>query len=165
MTLVYTIVFFGVIILDQLSKAIVDAYNIHVAVIPRVFYIYNTTNSGMAFGMMADEPGAMAVFVAMTIVSLIAITIFFIYKKSDSKWLNFSLIFIASGAIGNFIDRIVNAKVRDFIYVTFFANFNVADIAVTVGGIMIVVYYLFIDKDAVFKSKNQPIEGLGDENR
>ena len=41
-------------------------------------------------------------------------------------------------------------------FVHFFANFNVADIAITVGGIMLVFYFLFLDKDAIFKKKENP---------
>lgn len=163
MTIVYLAVFFGVILFDQLTKAIVDAYNLHIPVIDEIFYVYNTRNSGAAFGMMADEPGAMALFFTLTGVSMIAICVFLVLRKTDSKWLNLSLAFIASGAIGNLIDRIVFREVRDFIYVTFFANFNVADIAVTVGGIMLVVYFLFLDKEAVFKSKSDK-KGNSNEN-
>ena len=63
-----------------------------------------------------------------------------------------------SGALGNMIDRIALGKVRDFIFVfyntdIFPAIFNVADIFLVVSVIMICVYLLFIDKDAVFKFK------------
>ncbi len=151
--MIYAILFFVVVLADQLTKTIVDMNNCRIPVIPNLFYIANTRNSGAAFGMMADEPFAMALFYTLTAVSLIALSVYMILKKRDSKWLDFSLTFIASGAVGNFIDRIAFKEVRDFLYVTFFANFNVADIAVSVGGVMLVIYFLFLDKDAVFKSK------------
>lgn len=151
--MVCVILFFAIVILDQVSKAIVDMNNLHIPVIKNVFHISNIRNSGAAFGMMSDEPFAMAIFITLTIVSMIAISLYLIFKKNDSKWLDISLAFIAGGAIGNFIDRLAFKEVRDFIDVRFFANFNVADIAVTVGGIMLVVYFFFLDKDAVFKRK------------
>ena len=81
-------------------------------------------------------------------------------NKRGSKWLNVTIAIIIAGALGNFIDRLALKGVRDFIYVTFFANFNVADIAITVGAIMLVVYVLFLDKDALFKIKKK--DGAGE---
>ena len=78
---------------------------------------------------------------------------YLILNKKDSIWLNCSIITIMAGAVGNFIDRIVFQEVRDFLYVEFFANCNVADTAITVGAIMFVIYLLFLDKEALFKKK------------
>lgn len=161
--MLYILIFFGVIILDQLTKAIVDMNNYHVTIIKNVFSITNTRNSGAAFGMMSDQPEAQILFAVLTISAMIAIGAYLIIRKEDVKWLTISLSFIASGAIGNFIDRLAFKEVRDFIYVHFFANFNVADIAVTIGGIMFVIYFCFLDKDAIFK-KPKKKEALDEGN-
>lgn len=153
--MIYALIFFAVVLLDQITKTIVDMNNFNIPVINNLFYITNTRNPGAAFGMMADEPFAMALFYALTAVSLIVLSIYMVVKKKDSKWLDLSLTFIAAGAVGNFIDRVAFKEVRDFLNVTFFANFNVADIAVSVGGVMLVVYFLFLDKEAIFKSKKE----------
>ena len=85
------------------------------------------------------------------------LVLYFIFKKDNSKWLNISLALVASGALGNFIDRLAFKAVRDFIGMNFyFVSFNVADIAISVGGVMIVFYFLFLDKDAIFKKKEKP---------
>ena len=160
--MIYALIFFGVVILDQVTKAVVDLNNCQIPVIKDIFLIFNTRNPGAAFGMLADEPTAIAIFTTLTVLSMIAIAVYLIIRKRNSRWLNVSLAFIASGAIGNFIDRIAFKEVRDFLYVTFFANFNVADIAVTVGGIMIFIYFFFLDKDAIFKSKK--VKDETDEN-
>lgn len=142
-----------VIILDQLTKAVVDVFNCHFAVIDGLLNISITHNSGAAWGMFSDYSAASIIFAVITIVALAAIVLFVIFRKNESRWLDISLGFIAGGALGNFIDRIALGSVRDFIDLTFFANFNVADIAITVGGIMFVIYFFFLDKDAVFKTK------------
>lgn len=153
--MIYAILFFAVVLADQVTKTIVDMNNCNIPVINGLFYITNTRNSGAAFGMMADEPFAMALFFSLTAIALIAMSVYMVVRKRDSKWLDYSLTFIASGAVGNFIDRVAFKEVRDFLNVTFFANFNVADIAVSVGGVMLVVYFLFLDKDALFKPKDK----------
>ena len=75
--------------------------------------------------------------------------------------------FILSGAFGNFIDRIINfnqgAYVRDMIHTIIKFNgqeffpfiFNVADMALVVGAIMLIVDLMFLDKDAIFKFKKK----------
>lgn len=149
--MLYAIVFFAVVIVDQLTKALIEMNNVHVTVIKDVFSIDITRNPGAAFSMLGDKPWGQTFFIVLTVIALIAVVVFFILEKKNSKWLNLSITFLASGAVGNFIDRLAFKEVRDFIYVQVFANFNVADIAVTVGGIMFVVYFLFIDKEAIFK--------------
>lgn len=156
--MLYVIIFFGTVILDQLTKAIVDMNDCHIPVINDFFYISNIRNDGAAFSMFAGKEWAMTLFYVLTVVSVIAMACYFIFKKNDSKWLDISLVLIAAGAIGNFIDRLAFQEVRDFLYFTFFANFNVADIAVTVGGIMLVFYFLFLDKDAIFKKKREVVK-------
>lgn len=157
--IIYAAIFFGVVFIDQITKAVVDMHNCNIPVIGDVVKILNTRNSGAAFGMMSDEPFAMALFYTLTGLAVIALAVYFIIKKNYSKWLDVSLVLVGAGAIGNFIDRLAFKEVRDFIYVSFFANFNVADVAVSVGGIMLVFYFLFLDKEAIFKKQTLENEG------
>ena len=78
-----------------------------------------------------------------------------VVAKMDSKWLKSSIALLFSGTIGNFIDRLAFASVRDFINVEFFANFNVADICLCVGAAMLVFFVLFLDEDPVFNLKKK----------
>ena len=60
----------------------------------------------------------------------------------------FSLILVVSGGIGNLIDRMAQGYVVDFIRFAFwdrFPTFNVADIAITVGVALLLIYILFIE--------------------
>ena len=68
--------------------------------------------------------------------------------------INFVLTFIFAGAIGNFIDRVVNSYVTDFIYFSLinFPVFNVADIYVTCGVILLFIILIFCVDDDKFNS-------------
>ncbi len=156
--MIYAIIFFAVVILDQLTKAIVvtNSYE-RIQIIGNLFSIEKVTmNTGAALSMFADKPWAQAFFIVLTVITMAVLVLFFIYKKDNSKWLNISLTLVAAGAIGNFIDRIAFQGVRDFIGMDlYFVSYscNVADIAITIGGVMLVFYLLFLDKEAIFKKK------------
>ena len=80
--------------------------------------------------------------------------------KKPHTFLSIAVPLVFGGALGNLIDRVANKKVVDFIFVfyetdIFPAIFNVADIALVVGMIMLVFYFLFLDKEAVFKPKHK----------
>ena len=85
--------------------------------------------------------------------------IFYVYCiKKGYKWLRVSLIFIISGTLGNFIDRLIFNGVIDFLSFVFgeyyYPIFNLADAFLVVGMIMFVINFLFLDKNAVFKRQN-----------
>ncbi len=71
------------------------------------------------------------------------------YQKKYIK-LHITLVFIASGAIGNLIDRIRYDYVVDFLYFSLinFPIFNVADIYVTLSSIMLASLLLFVYKES-----------------
>lgn len=148
--MLYSILLFAIIIADQLSKLVVDAFDIHKVIIPDFFSIDNTRNTGAAFSFLADTSWGQMFFIVLSIIILIGLCLYFIFTKSDSKFQKISIVMIMGGAIGNLIDRIAFRYVRDFIHPHFFANFNVADIFVCVGAIMLFIFYLFIDEEAIF---------------
>ena len=156
--MVYLLIFVAVVFLDQLTKVMVDATMAHgegITVIKGVFSITNTRNSGAAFSMFSNTTWSQVFFITITIVAVVAALIYLIFGKSSSKWLNTTVTLIAAGAIGNFIDRLAFGNVRDFLNIEFFANCNVADVAITVGAILLIVYLLFIAEDALFKKKKE----------
>ena len=59
------------------------------------------------------------------------------------------MILLLSGAIGNFIDRIIKGYVVDFFQFTFidFPVFNVADCYITIGAVLFIIIYMFLLKD------------------
>ena len=166
--LVCFIIALAVFILDMLTKHLAVLYSVNKVIIPWLLKFKLTYNTGAAFSFLGDYSWAITLFVVMTVIVLLGIIGCAVYviikKKKVSKWLAISLSFVFGGAIGNLVDRIWLQKVRDFIfhfYETdiFPAIFNVADIAVVVGVIMLIVYLLFLDKDALFKFKKEGQDG------
>lgn len=149
----YIILFILTLALDQITKIIVDANKMHVCLIEGVLNISISYNEGASFSFLHGVPWAQTFFIVLTVVILIAGLAFLMILKPKSKWLNASIALMFSGTIGNFIDRLSFKCVRDFIDVPFFANFNVADSCLCVGAFMVIVYVLFLDKDAIFKKK------------
>ena len=157
----------GVLALDLITKYLAESLNFNFVVIPELLKFKLTYNTGAAFSFLSSESWAMTFFIIITIITLLLILGYFIFnvvkKRKVSKWLLIALSLVFSGALGNMIDRLLFQKVRDFIFVfyntrIFPAIFNVADMSLVVGVIMICIYLLFLDKDAVFKKKNKQTE-------
>lgn len=172
-------VFIGILILivDQVSKIVVaglsgvtpgslgtDKKLIATLIDGFLEIEYCENNNGM-MGIFSFLKDGRLVFIVATVIILGGIIVYLCLSKNRGKWLNTALAFIISGALGNFIDRIFNngGYVRDMIHVIIEINgkeyfpyiFNVADIALVVGAIMLIVDMLFIGKDAVFMSKKR----------
>lgn len=136
--------------LDQLTKALVvknmELFE-EITVIDGFFNLYYVTNDGAGLGLLSN---ARWVFISFTFI-IIFIAIFLLIKNFFNHILAFlSVIFILAGGIGNMIDRLFLGEVVDFFqfqikYFDFI--FNVADVFVTFGTIMFVIYYLFIYDD------------------
>lgn len=114
-----------------------------------VFELQYLENRGAAFGILQ---GKKVFFVLISMIVLIAIGYILIktpYQKKYTK-LHITLVFIASGAIGNLIDRIRYDYVIDFLYFRLinFPIFNVADIYVTLSAIMLAILLLFAYKES-----------------
>lgn len=116
-------------------------------------------NKGAAFGILENQR---IFFLLITTVICVAgiILLLRIPKKHWTLTVASGLIF--GGAVGNMIDRVIIGQVRDFIEVTFtqtlfnysFPVFNVADICVCVGTLLLAVYILFIH-DKFTKSEKE----------
>lgn len=110
-------------------------------------------NTGMAFSMFN---GARWVFVAVTVVACSAALWYIFSNRCKSLWLYWSIAIIVAGGIGNLIDRALYGFVVDFIEPVFvdFAVFNIADCAVTLGAVSLVIY-LLLD---LFKKEDKAVE-------
>ena len=140
------------ILLDQFTKYLAVQHLLPLQggkiLIPGVFRLLYLENRGSAFGMLQNKQ---TFFIIFTIIVLVAILIVYshIPKTARMLFLRIDLVLIFAGAIGNFIDRIRQGFVVDFLYFELidFPIFNVADIYVTVGCILLILLLLFYYKD------------------
>lgn len=144
--------------LDQITKYFAARDNVNSTVIENFLYLSYSTNSGAGFSFLADKEWGQTLFKIITPFALVAFFTFYVFAvKKSYKWLAYSIVLVISGTIGNFIDRLLNSEVVDFLSFHFgnyiFPTFNVADVCLTVGVIMLIVHFLFFDVNAVFKKK------------
>ena len=142
----------GVVILDQISKAMVTgALRVHesMSLIQGFFNLVHVRNRGMAFGLM-NRSHADAAFWFLVGASCIAIGLllfWFFRLKDDDTRMTLGLSLILGGAIGNLIDRIRFREVVDFLDVFWgsyhWPAFNVADAAITVGTFWVAITLIF----------------------
>ena len=168
--IIFSLIALAVFLLDMLSKHLAVAKTIDKVIIPAFLKFKLAYNTGAACSFLGNKSWAIYFFAVLTILVLVFILSFmalWLYKKKKpSKWLGVALALVFGGGLGNLVDRLWLGKVRDFIFVfyntdVFPAIFNIADIALVVGVIMICAYTLFIDSDAVFKFKKKEEKGDG----
>lgn len=146
-----------IILLDQVTKYIVvsnlELYE-SIPVINGIFHITYARNTGAAFSILQDK---IVFFIAITVVVSCAIffTMIRYYNRLD-KALLYSLALIAAGAIGNLIDRVRLGHVTDFLDFRIWPIFNVADMSVVGGAILMAWYMFFIEpkKETAKKDDN-----------
>ena len=128
-------------------------------------------NRGAAFGMLQNQK----VFFVFVAVVFLCVIVYVLFKTPDHcryNNLHFLLIMIASGAIGNLIDRLRLDYVVDFIYIVLinFPIFNVADMYVTISTAVLVILMLFVYKEEDFEflgfhsGRRETEENLRDKN-
>ena len=138
-----------VVAIDQLSKYFV-VKNVTtgqmIPVIDKFFYLTHHKNSGAAWGILQNSR-----LLFLILIPIISCVVIYFMIKNNSCFLRFTLALILGGAAGNYIDRLSVGKVTDFLLFYIgsypFPIFNVADMAVTCGTILLAVYMLFIYKE------------------
>ena len=166
--IIQIILFFVLIAIDRLTKywaVQVLKEKIAIPLIPNVLEFRYLENNGAAFGFLQNQQW---LFYVITVIVMAAIVFFWIrviklqksyitlepdkFRKKtflDRSFLNYVLVFLAAGAIGNLIDRIAHNYVVDFIYFRLinFPIFNFADICVSLSAIILVIFFIFIYKE------------------
>ncbi|MEG1549173.1 MAG: signal peptidase II [Ruthenibacterium sp.] len=134
----------ALVILDQITKMLATTYLAPVGVlpfIPGVMQLRYILNDGAAFSILS---GNRFFLIAVTSVALLALTLYLLFKKPQSRFEHFAWVLILAGGIGNLIDRVLHGVVVDFFEVTFmnFAVFNVADCFVCVGAALLLLFFV-----------------------
>jgi signal peptidase II len=129
-----------VLALDQTSKAVVEE---RIAIGEKVDLLGPVKltlahNEGVAFGLAG---GGGALLVAVTLAALGFVVCLFA-REPARPWMWVATGLLAGGAIGNLVDRIRADAVTDFIDLPSWPAFNLADAAITVGVIVLILIYL-----------------------
>lgn len=145
----------GVVLLlcfDQITKYMASTFlkgGNSIVIIKNVFQLHYLENQGAGFGVLQ---GQRLWFVIITLILLILMVIVYLRTPMEKRyrWIRLILLLITAGAIGNLIDRLRFGYVVDFFYFELinFPVFNVADIYVTCGMILLLVLVLFYYKDS-----------------
>lgn len=175
------------VILDQVSKYVIktqmDLFESK-PILGSFFQFTYIENTGAAFGVQLGSP---KIFLTLSVMAAILV-FYYLIRLRNKNWLpRLGLAFIAAGAIGNLIDRFIHGKVIDFFDVDFFdfsipsfnlfgwtlsgysmtrwPVFNVADVAITCGMVIIVSYLIFVgDPLASFQKQTISLNNGSDGN-
>jgi signal peptidase II len=137
----------AIAVADQLSKGLIvmrlDLFE-RIEVLP-VFAITRLHNTGAAFSFLASAGGWQRWFfivIAIAVTTMVCVWLQRMPRKGQA-WLAVSLALIVGGAVGNVLDRIFRGYVVDFLSFHwdrwYFPAFNVADAAITVGAVMLLI--------------------------
>jgi signal peptidase II len=141
------------IIFDQVTKSLaVEFLSLNrkpsktVNIIGDFLRLRYAENTGMAFSMLSDSRW---VFMSVSTVAILAMIFYLLFAKDQPLLYTVSVAVIASGGIGNMIDRFFLGYVIDFVDVKYFAVFNGADSLVCVGaGLLCLAMVLDIIKES-----------------
>ncbi|MCP3686438.1 MAG: signal peptidase II [bacterium] len=131
--LVFVIITLVVILADQITKLLLTEKNIEIT---SFFSLSYAENSKIIFGLvgLGNWP--------IILISLVALgAIAYKFKKIPEK-MYIPIALITAGIIGNLIDRVIHGYVIDFIRVGFWPTFNIADSALTIAVILLVIDYI-----------------------
>ncbi len=165
-TIVFLVTFILGLALDQATKLWVyfnvDYRTEHIEIIPGFFDIVHAQNPGAAFSFLADWEYRHYLFLSFTVIALGVIFSMFKQLPKGDAMLSAALGLIASGAVGNAIDRIHKQTVTDFLH--FYTNsptlkpwlienfgmsswpsFNIADAALFIGVAIFFIHSLFFE--------------------
>ncbi|GGG86708.1 lipoprotein signal peptidase [Staphylococcus pragensis] len=137
------IVAIAILVIDQLTKRIIamtmnigDSYE----VIPNFLNITSHRNNGAAWGILS---GKMGFFYIITLIILVVLVLFYIKEAKHNLFMQVAISLLFAGALGNFIDRLLNGEVVDFIDTNIFGYafpiFNVADSSLTIGVVLVII--------------------------
>jgi signal peptidase II len=138
----------ALVVADQATKAVIRATippHESIEIVPGLLNLTHVLNSGAAFGVLdgIDFPFKAVVVAGLALAALAAIAFYAMTFGSETRLSRLSLTLILAGAIGNLIDRVTAGEVVDFVDFHWngwhFWAFNVADSAVTVGAILLIL--------------------------
>lgn len=153
----YLLVSLVVLVVDQWSKWLIelqlDPHHV-IPIIPKLLNLTNVRNTGVAFGLFAAHDNIVGTWILslLGMAALAFVAYYFRQVDPRERGLLVALALVLGGAVGNLIDRLASGGVTDFIDFYFgryhWHTFNVADSAITVGIILMILTSLRRDEPA-----------------
>ncbi len=148
--------------LDQLTKAAIVAWLPEGAshpIVDHVLWFTHLRNSGAAFSTMRGFSGLLVLAALVGVIAFLAVVV-----RDPGRWSGLGAAFVAGGALGNLTDRLVrggpiHGTVVDFIDFHFWPAFNVADSAITIGAIVILLASFF-EKPRRIEAEGEPDDAV-----
>ena len=147
------------VVADQLAKAwaVRSLRPVGIKTIVRGYFdLRYSLNTGAAWSFLADADPTFRrwFFLGATLLAMVFIGVMYQRARLDQRALRWALAMLFGGAVGNLIDRVRMGHVVDFISLHLrdrfhWATFNVADIAITAGLVLLVLDMLTSRKKAV----------------
>ena len=136
------------IILDQISKYIIMNYlNGQFETITSFFKLVYVFNTGISFSLFSNNVSWMPIVFSLVGFIFVLLLIFWL-SKAETRFQASGLGLIIGGALGNITDRLIHGAVFDFLdfhlFEYHFPAFNVADISISLGVIMVIFENIFI---------------------
>ena len=135
----------AVILLDQISKTVViGVFQLGDSrTITSFFNLVRVHNSGAAFSFLAGASGWQRWFFVGLGVAAALFIVWMLRSHSGQRLFSWALALILGGAVGNVVDRLLHGHVVDFVQLHYggwyFPSFNIADGAITLGAILLIV--------------------------
>lgn len=159
----YYLLILVIILADQAAKYLVRmemTLNQSIPLINGVFDLTYIHNYGAAFSILE---GKQFLLIGITFLAVAAITVYIVRKRKTAHFtLLLGLSMIVGGGCGNLIDRILQGYVVDFLNIRFWPIFNLADMAVVSGCLLLMIYLLWLEPKAA-RQKNQEMEDVPQE--
>jgi signal peptidase II len=136
---------FIIILADQFTKALIvgDFQLGESRTVTSFFNVVRVHNTGAAFSFLAGGSGWQRWFFVGLGVAATGFIVWLLLRHGGQRLFSLALALILGGAIGNVIDRLLHGYVVDFIQVhyagAYVPSFNVADSAITVGAILLIL--------------------------
>ncbi|MBW2966552.1 signal peptidase II [Candidatus Woesearchaeota archaeon] len=139
--LIIFLISLSIIILDQLIKFIIIKkipLNSSIKIIPKIFSLTHIHNYGAAFGLFQN---ASQLLIWFSII-IIGVILYMYDKIPKEKIIQIFVALVLGGTLGNLIDRIRFGYVIDFLNFKIWPAFNLADSAITIGIIGLIIYLI-----------------------
>jgi signal peptidase II len=146
--MLYAIAAVIVLILDQGLKYWISmhmALNETAPLLPGIVRLTYVQNRGAAFSILRDAEWARWLFLVILAIFSAAVIYALVKRRIQGEFGRWTALLVMAGALGNGIDRAINGYVVDMFELQFmnFAVFNVADIFITVCGVLFCLYVIF----------------------